>query len=70
MLLYKQLPFLCDVVIKLKLKLFFFDFTALCSIHVGCHEMLRVKIEESKKAGSRRELNPGHLWLEPPVLCH
>ena len=25
------------------------------------------KIEESEKAGSRRELNPGHLWLEPPV---
>ena len=23
-----------------------------------------------KKAGSHRELNPGHLWLEPPVLCH
>ena len=21
-------------------------------------------------AGSRRELNPGHIWLEPPVLCH
>ena len=23
-----------------------------------------------KKAGSRRESNPGHLWLEPPALCH
>ena len=32
-----------------------------------CYE---VKIEESEKAGSRRKLNPGHLWLEPPVLCH
>ena len=32
--------------------------------------MLRVKIEESEKAGSHRESNPGHLWLEPPVLCH
>ena len=21
-------------------------------------------------ASSHRELNPGHLWLEPPVLCH
>ena len=29
-----------------------------------------MKIEESEKAGSHRELNPGHLWLEPPVLCH
>ena len=28
------------------------------------------KIEESEKAGSYRELNPRHLWLEPPVLCH
>ena len=35
--------------------------------HERCYE---VKIEESEKAGSRRESNPGHLWLEPPVLCH
>ena len=28
------------------------------------------KIEESEKAGSCWELNPGHLWLEPPVLCY
>ena len=34
------------------------------------------KIEKSVKAGSHRELNPGHLWLEPPrqsptltILC-
>ena len=27
-------------------------------------------MEESKKAGNRRESNPGHLWLELPVLCH
>ena len=32
---------------------------------VRCYE---AKIEESEK--SRRESNPGHLWLEPPVLCH
>ena len=32
-----------------------------------CYE---AKIEESEKVGSRRESNPGHLWLEPPVLCH
>ena len=25
---------------------------------------------ESEKAGSHRESNPGHLWLEVPVLCH
>ena len=29
-----------------------------------CYE---AKIEESEKG---RELNPGHLWLEPPVICH
>ena len=34
---------------------------------LGCYE---AKIEESEKAGSRRELNPGHLWLEAPVFCH
>ena len=28
----------------------------------GCYE---AKIEESEKAG-----NPGHIWLEPLVLCH
>ena len=33
----------------------------------GCYE---AKIEESEKGGSRRESNPGHLWLEPPVLCY
>ena len=32
-----------------------------------CYE---AKIEESEKAGSRWESNPGHPWLEPPVLCH
>ena len=47
------------------------DYAALMSVHsineFRCYE---VKIEESEKAGSRRESNPGHLWLEPPVLCH
>ena len=32
-----------------------------------CYE---AKIEESEKDGSRQESNPGHLWLEAPVLCH
>ena len=32
-----------------------------------CYE---AKIERSEKASSRQESNPGHLWLEPPVLCH
>ena len=26
-----------------------------------------VKIEESEKASSHRESNPGHFWLEPPA---
>ena len=33
---------------------------------IGCYE---AKVEESEKAGSRWESNPGRLWLEPPVLC-
>ena len=33
--------------------------------HFRCYE---AKIEESEKASSCRELNLGHLWLEPPVL--
>ena len=32
-----------------------------------CYE---AKTEESEKAGSHWESNPGHLWLEPPVHCH
>ena len=28
------------------------------------------KYLDVEKAGSHLELNPGHLWLEPPVLCH
>ena len=27
-------------------------------------------IWKEMKAGSCWELNPGHIWLEPPVLCH
>ena len=33
-------------------------------------KMLWDENRESEKAGSRRESNPRHLWLEPPVLCH
>ena len=32
----------------------------------GCYEVK----SEKEKAGSRSESKPGHLWLEPPVLCH
>ena len=39
-----------------------------CSEHLAwCYE---AKIEESEKANSHQESNPGHPWLEPPVLCH
>ena len=41
-------------------------------LRASCHTLeicYEAKIEESEKAGSRRELNPEHLWLEPPVLC-
>ena len=40
--------------------------------HVGMKrkDVFEAKIEESEKAGSHRESNPGHLWLVQPVLCH
>ena len=37
----------------------------------GKRWMLWDEIEESEKGRQPpRESNPGHLWLEPPVLCH
>ena len=44
-----------------------------CSEHLAsCWELrcYEAKIEESEKASSRLESNPGHPWLELPVLCH
>ena len=35
------------------------------NLQFRCYE---AKLEESEKAGSQQESNPGHLWLEPPVL--
>ena len=32
-----------------------------------CYE---TKIEDNEKAGSRRELNPGYVWLELPPGSH
>ena len=49
------------------------EYTTTCKIRIineyefRCYE---VKKEETKKASCRRESNPGHLWLEPPALCH
>ena len=40
--------------------------TFFTNLLIGCYE---AKVEESEKAGSHWESNPGHLWLEPPVLC-
>ena len=31
--------------------------------------LYETKIEDSEKAGSRRELNPGHLWGSTPGDC-
>ena len=39
-------------------------------LEIRCYEAKIEESEKSEKAGSRRESNPGHLWLEPPVLCH
>ena len=33
----------------------------------GCYD---AKFERVKKAGSHKESNPGHLWLESPVLYY
>ena len=35
-------------------------------VHKGIHE---AEIEESEKAGTQWESNPGHFGLEPPVFC-
>ena len=35
-------------------------------VHKGIYE---VEIEESEKASTQWESNPGHLGLEPPVFC-
>ena len=40
------------------------------TLEVNEFRYYEAKIEESEKAGSRQESNPGYLWLEPPVLCH
>ena len=34
------------------------------------NDMNKGKLRKVKKAGSRQESNPGHLWLEPPAFCH
>ena len=43
------------------------DIVGFDKVRIKCYE---VKIEESEKASSHHESNPGHLWLELPVLCH
>ena len=43
------------------------------SLHVKKFRCYEVKPEESEKASSRWKLNPGHFWVDPPVLwsgCH
>ena len=37
--------------------------------HTG-NKSYEAKIEKSEKFGSHQESNPGHHWLEAPVLCH
>ena len=45
--------------------------TTLQTAHVTINDDVNeAKIEESEKASSRQESNPGHLWLELPVLCN
>ena len=45
--------------------------THICTgIYINEFRCYEVKTEETEKAGSRWESNPGHLWLVQPVLCH
>ena len=48
-----------------------------CIIRVSClvleiseFRCCKAIMEEGEKADSHGEWNPGHLWLEPPVLYH
>ena len=47
-----------------------FSMRSLHPFYINEFRCYEAKIEESEKGGSRQESNPGHLWLEPPVLCH
>ena len=38
--------------------------------HFSVYKWIEAKIEENEKASSHRQSNPGHLWLEPPVLLN
>ena len=51
-------------------KLFVMTFDAQSILPQAEFRCYEAKMEESEKGGSRQESNPGHLWLEPPVLCH
>ena len=46
-------------------------FYLVVALHVTVNEFrcYEAEIEEWEKAGSHRQSSPGHLWLEPPVLC-
>lgn len=41
-----------------------------CISYITKLRSYEMKIEEVKKVGSRRESNPGDLWLELPGLWH
>ena len=40
------------------------------TIYINEFRCYEAKIKEVEKASSQQESNPGHLWFEPPVLCH
>ena len=45
--------------------------SSIVALHVAVNEFrcYEVEIEEWEKAISHRQSNPGHLWLELPVVC-
>ena len=65
--LRKMLMFLC---VHMTRVLFLMLKASCLTLEINDIRCYEVKIEKSEKAGSDWELNPGHLWLEPPVLCH
>ena len=47
----------------------FITLSAIVALHVTVNEFYQAEIEEWEKAISHWQSNPGHLWLELPVLC-
>ena len=63
------LPYFC-VTFHIVMKVMFVPTNINILLAINEFRCYEAKIEESEKVSNHRELNPEHLWLEPPVLCH